>query len=629
MNNLIKRIEIHNFRSIRHQIVECSEYNLFCGINDIGKSNLLKALNLFFNSETDFQTPFNFSSDYNKIALAGAQKSNKQKQQIKIKITFNIPKGYKSLKGKTDFFVEKTFDRNTKRNNAPSQKISEEDSMKRTVISRLINSVRFVYIPALKGENVIQYMLGLLGEYELVQPGQIEGLNKSIQDSTEDLTELLGESNIGIGTTFGLPSLLGDFWQKLSVGTSYEQLENVNNSLEKSAKKKGVRLNPANFLVPLSLRGDGLKSKYIPPLLLWLQKNSTQYTYIWGIDEPENSLEFRAADELSKLFCNKYSLQVQIFATTHSMAFLNPKEDAVIKPRVFRCTKTSLGDTSIRTFHDLFEEENRYVLSEEIGSLQIQTEIIDHYRTRIDSILADNTNLQNQIIATIDQLKEAKKPIVITEGKTDWMHMKAAFARLRGVKKLCFDEYTEDRGDIYIDKMCEMFAKVKGNNKKIFIFDHDNPAMIEKHDGPEGYKDWGNHVYSFCVPVPESRKEYKNVSVEFYYRDEEITKKTEDGKRLFFTNELEETIIKDLSTKKARVQKISIKASPDEGTEFEKKIFDKDVSQIVDQHGRHPAHSKTRFAELILRGQPGFDDFDVSNFRLIYDKIQTILSAKA
>ena len=64
MNNLIKQIEITNFRSIKHTIIDCSSYNLFCGQNDVGKSNVLKALNLFFNQETDFQTPFNFFTDY-------------------------------------------------------------------------------------------------------------------------------------------------------------------------------------------------------------------------------------------------------------------------------------------------------------------------------------------------------------------------------------------------------------------------------------------------------------------------------------------------------------------------------------------------------------------------------------
>lgn len=47
MNNLISQIEITNFRSIKYEKIDCSAYNLFCGQNDVGKSNILKALNLF------------------------------------------------------------------------------------------------------------------------------------------------------------------------------------------------------------------------------------------------------------------------------------------------------------------------------------------------------------------------------------------------------------------------------------------------------------------------------------------------------------------------------------------------------------------------------------------------------
>ena len=67
MNNLISQIEVTNFRSIKYTKIDCSAYNLFCGQNDVGKSNILKALNLFFNQETDFKTPFDFSTDYNNM----------------------------------------------------------------------------------------------------------------------------------------------------------------------------------------------------------------------------------------------------------------------------------------------------------------------------------------------------------------------------------------------------------------------------------------------------------------------------------------------------------------------------------------------------------------------------------
>lgn len=49
---LIERIEIKYFRSFGEKNVKIAgikDLNIFSGSNDVGKSNVLKALNLFFN----------------------------------------------------------------------------------------------------------------------------------------------------------------------------------------------------------------------------------------------------------------------------------------------------------------------------------------------------------------------------------------------------------------------------------------------------------------------------------------------------------------------------------------------------------------------------------------------------
>ena len=56
---VLKRIHIKNFRSIVDATIELDDFNFFVGKNDSGKSNVLKAINLFFNERTDYDTPFN------------------------------------------------------------------------------------------------------------------------------------------------------------------------------------------------------------------------------------------------------------------------------------------------------------------------------------------------------------------------------------------------------------------------------------------------------------------------------------------------------------------------------------------------------------------------------------------
>lgn len=468
--HFIKSIEITNFRSILHTVINCSEYNLFCGLNDVGKSNVLKALNLFFNDETDFQTPLIFAKDYNKIALALAQKSRKQKQLIKIKLKLNIPPGYKSLSGLRHITVEKTIDRYGK----SDIKYMDDNGKSKSAQARLLNQIKYVYIPALKGENVIQYLLGLLGEYQLVDKKTIDDMNSQINTATKDLSDLLHKSNIATEARFGLPTLLRDFWQKLSVNTVYEQFNELD-AIEGTAKDKERKLNPANYQIPLVLRGDGIKSKYIPPLLQWLQNNNHYNTYVWGIDEPENSLEFKALEHLSSLFCNEYALSTQIFGTTHSMAFINPADDSTVKPTVFRCMKTNQGATSIKTIEDLLKESNKQEILEELGALEVQHHIIQEFREKMREAEDAKKASEETICELNGKVTSLTKPLIITEGKTDWKHLKAALVKLKAngqfsdIPDFEFYEYedTPQMGDKQLEVICNSYACT--NNKRKII----------------------------------------------------------------------------------------------------------------------------------------------------------------
>ena len=111
--NIIKKIEIQYFRSIYWQsITDADGLNILTGKNDAGKSNVLKALNLFFNNQTDFGVDFDFSKDFNLDRLEQVRKETvKGKQFIQIKITFNRGKNYENTLPET-FTVTKKWFRN-------------------------------------------------------------------------------------------------------------------------------------------------------------------------------------------------------------------------------------------------------------------------------------------------------------------------------------------------------------------------------------------------------------------------------------------------------------------------------------------------------------------------------------
>jgi AAA15 family ATPase/GTPase len=155
---IIEQIHIQYYRSLKDcKIKSINQLNIFSGKNDVGKSNILKALDLFFN-----KTNTNFFEDFNKDRLRDArQRSVKAKQFIKITITFLIPGNYKVLPRK--IIVSKSWDRLgnligttkdnlenlKKRKNSPIRSIN----ISRRILNGFLNKVRYAYVPAIRDEN--------------------------------------------------------------------------------------------------------------------------------------------------------------------------------------------------------------------------------------------------------------------------------------------------------------------------------------------------------------------------------------------------------------------------------------------------------------------------------------------
>ena len=511
MNNLIQKIEIHSFRSIEKIILPVKELNVFSGTNDVGKSNFLKALNLFFNNQTDFLKTLKFEDDYNKVSRAKMIRSSKMKQLIKIRLYVNPPKTYKSLLGEKKVFIERQFDRNGDK----IEKYYPDKPKQKSSIKRIINKIRYIYIPALKGEDVLQYLLSMIGEQQLISEKNITTLNEGIADKTNDLKKILEDSGISIGTSFGLPTFLADFWQKLSVNTSYEQFVKLETEIKGSNKSK---LNPSQFNISLQFRGEGIKSKYIPPLLQWLDKNDKTKEFIWGIDEPENSLEFDLADKLARLFFNDYAQKTQIFLTSHSLAFINPPKYINIYPKRMKIIKDELGRTQWKDLDDLFSKQNKYDLYNELGILMAQKEFIEEYR----SVVAEKGNLDNKI-------KHYTLPIIIVEGKTDKWIIQTAWNKLFPSEEIPFEispsgryiNEDESSGNAeQVQNTIEFVSSMVDSNKIIIgLFDNDkegnvrfnglNKILFKPHQITNIVREHKTKkIYGLLIPVPSHRSNF-------------------------------------------------------------------------------------------------------------------------
>ncbi len=344
---IIKSIEIRHFRSIHSETIrELANFNVFGGTNDSGKSNILRALNLFFNQETSFLEQFKFSDDYSKLALLEAREKKKGRQFISIKVVLDES----AIRGKAE--LKKLAKQNgglwiirewwnfegTYREKLPEFIEKASQGVKRS-LSLLLASMRFVYIPAFKNNEVFSYVISMVANEEnlfINQKGK-EELNAQIAASATDLAQDFATLT-KINTKVSLPITLDSFWSSLQVATDFEK------SKEKEIKRGSIE----DYLIGLVARGEGIKSIFTPIILGWLARKNKKRYWVWGIDEPENSLESSRTVSLYRKFVD-YSKDAQIFSSSHSPVFIFPdKEYAASSTATFITTQEAEGDTRFK-----------------------------------------------------------------------------------------------------------------------------------------------------------------------------------------------------------------------------------------------------------------------------------------
>lgn len=239
------------------------------------------------------------------------------------------------------------------------------------------------------------------------------------------------------------------------------------------------------------------------------------------------------------------------------------------------------------------------------------------YKDVYNMMIDENNRFAEMYNNLSTQIQRSTKPLIITEGKTDIKHLKKAKEKLNILDcDVEFYEITEDWGDSKLRSLLEQLSKVKRNRKIIGIFDRDVKSIItDIEKGNQSCKNYGNNVYAFCIPIPNGRENYTNISIEFYYADKEI-KKEKDGRSLYFDNEIENLYNK--TKNKPEYRKLD---TPDTQKEESKKIFDEDKMCEVTEW----IHSKNNFATLVETDEEFAKDFDFSKFNLIFDKIKEII----
>lgn len=300
---------------------------MITGKNDVGKSNILKALNLFFCQQSDYFHNFDFSEDYSIIRREEVRKDTIRGQQF-ISISVRFMRGDRMFNSlPPSFTVTKRWDMHSNeykmttdvqtRMQAYAKKNGIKYSKKTTStsLSTFLNKIKFKYVPAIKDSRVFSETLNFL------QQSLFDSKNKQILDAP------IGEANKAIQEIIG--GLQADFEKSTGIANFVElptTLNYTNGLLQ-------VNTKAADGTVTIDKRGDGIRTHYIPKILNYVANQSRDF-YIWGFEEPENSYEYRRCIQVAEEFDNTYCLSFQIFITSHSPAFFCNQSDKKIVIRV-------------------------------------------------------------------------------------------------------------------------------------------------------------------------------------------------------------------------------------------------------------------------------------------------------
>lgn len=240
----------------------------------------------------------------------------------------------------------------------------------------------------------------------------------------------------------------------------------------------------------------------------------------------------------------------------------------------------------------------------------------------------DFSDYRPSLVSSALQIKKPKeeinKPIVFTEGKTDWKHLKAALRRLQSkglFRKLDIEflEFEEEipAGENELKNICKQYSKSPRDRKIICVFDRDILTTVNAVTGKnQEYRAWGNEVYSFAIPEVEHRPDLDAICLEHYYRDSEIKRPDKYGRRLYLSDEFSEV------SGRCNANKSLIFPFPRKLQRPQLLVIG---SNVYDENDNDVALSKNQFALNVLNQVEDFDNFDVSSFEKIFELIENII----
>ena len=490
----IKKIRIRNFRSIRDLTLSPGDLSVLVGKNDIGKSNIVRALNLFFNGSATNKDTFDFNLEHNVNNTP-----DKKAKQIIIRLEIQLPESYRRKNG--DYVIWERRWRAEGRVYDKCQLPNGKDLPPRSRADKLLKRIKFMYVPAIRDSHYFSELQAQI--YTTISDIWGERLHASSKDFevavSNEVADLISEisSVIKIDSQLTLPKDMGTIFSNLE----FRDGENG---------------------VPLDFRGDGIIAQHIPLILSFIAKimqtspsvsYSVPYNIIWGYEEPENSLELSSCVTLADKFLelSAGSDICQIFITTHSPVFYNLGDRDSSKK----------GD-NVTTCHFVYKEEkakgtevtaNYDNMDERMGTTAALGKIISGIERRI----RQTQNMKH----SVEEFSRKGMRVLFVEGASDKIFYRRLFKKFAPNYESKIRVETHQRskgggggGDNYVLNMLsswELWAKHESKGIRVAgLID------LDSEDKKQSKKEWdkishnAKFAKSFCAAMAPHMKEMGN-----------------------------------------------------------------------------------------------------------------------
>ncbi|VTY36957.1 DNA replication and repair protein RecF [Xylophilus ampelinus] len=315
---LITAIQIAKFRSIDNlNLPEIGDFSVFAGLNNSGKSNILRALYLFFSNEVEPNVPLNFATDFHRRDL-----SSKKRKRISVQITFALPPSFKFRKGleSTEQLLTRNFSLKKEwgpEDSAPEYFLNDsntpaslEDGRKIENFLRLV-SVRYIPNRVVPTELISREHQALrdvlvrrLSKLQGPSTQLFDAIKQTSKDLLVDLSKQMQQASpdletVSLSTADGLADLAFKFGYQLLEGGAYT-----------SEHEQGSGIQSLLMFRTLSLIDQDYFKQFG-----WKQAS------LWLVEEPESSLHTSLEAQVAYFLRNLSTRpdgRLQAIASTHS-----------------------------------------------------------------------------------------------------------------------------------------------------------------------------------------------------------------------------------------------------------------------------------------------------------------------